>query len=192
MKLATFLLPVLAFSSMSFGGDLDILRGSTTRRDGNNTAPASAREIEYKVNELMKEKCDENGCALFVNDGSGNEFRVSIGGGSGPNYGGGYYGGGIVINNDVSSSDYMSATVTFAHSNFKCRTMVPEAVYAYINGYILSVSSPGYVSKVIKRAEQGEDTLVPEYVKMAFMTLATLKPTSQNCGLGNSGTNGRY
>jgi hypothetical protein len=186
MKLSTLLMPLLVLSSMANAGDLDILRGSTTGRESNvRVRPGSAQEVELKVNDTLKRKCNDDGCVIFVNDGSGNEFRVSVGAGEGPNYGAG--GGGINIYNG-SSGQYYGVNLSYTHSNFTCRLLVPESVARYIEMYVSLISTPEFANKVLRKAEMGEDMPMPEPIKLAFMTLATLKSSSQsNCGVSNNG-----
>ena len=190
MKLSTLIMPLLVLSSMASAGELDILRGSTTNRESNvRVRPGSAQEVELKVNDILKRKCNEDGCVIFVNDGSGNEFRVSVGAGEGPNYGAGGGAGGINIYNG-SSGQYYGVNLAYTHSSFSCRLLVPESVARYIEMYISLISTPEFANKVLRKAEMGEDMPMPEPIKLAFMTLATLKSSSQsNCGINNSGNN---
>lgn len=167
--------------------DFDSIRGNTTESKLKERI-STIETIEKLVSVSIKRKCHiETGCVLFVDEGDGNEFRVSGGAGVGPSYNDMNGGAsGIVINNGVSNEQHYGISLTYIHSNNRCVRRVPEGIFRTIEMYANLIATPEYVQNVYNAAKRGEDFPVPEHVKHAFSTLATLKPSQGNCSQNNS------
>lgn len=185
----------LCLSPVAHGDDLAILRGNHLDPvAAESMTPGSAALIALKVEASVKTKCDRrNGCAVYVDDAHGGEFRIvgNAGLGSNSGYGGfGGYGGlgngGIAIiganqGYDRNSQPNYSLTISYTNSKVVCRHFVMESVFRMMNMYFEKMATPEYVDMVMKKAEAGEDVMVPEVVKYQFLTLATIKPGQAQC-----------
>ncbi|RYZ93114.1 MAG: hypothetical protein EOP06_02100 [Proteobacteria bacterium] len=170
--------------------ELDVLRGNNLESQQEKGGTSAVAVIEQQITESVRQKCrPSTGCTLFANDASGNEFQIGGNAGVGNGLNNGYgYGGGIAIidpygRNNQNNDLYYGLTITYTHTNTVCKAKVDEAVFRYIQGYIGWMSTPEYIANVMKRQEQGEVTTMSEEAKMAFATLATLKPTQSECNI---------
>lgn len=187
MKLLLSLLAVLTVSQAFSGDDFDSIRGDTSRSRSGASRASTVDTVEMEVMKGIKQKCNySTGCALFVDEGNGNEFKVTVGGGVGPNYGNG--GNGINIYGYSSNEEYYGITFTFVHSNFQCVRRVNEATFKLIETYERLMASHEYVERVFNAWKRGEDLQTPEAVKTALSVLATVKPSQGNCGQTNNYT----
>ncbi|MES2857058.1 MAG: hypothetical protein V4692_14410 [Bdellovibrionota bacterium] len=172
--------------------DLDILRGNNLELPTQVTQdrPSSLLEVERQVEANIKQKCSKNGCVVYVDDAAGHEFRVGAKAGVGNTFGN--QGGIAIIDASGSHRDNQNdlnygVEVSFVSSKVTCRHMIPESVFRYIETYIRYISTPEFAAKVMKKAEVGEDMPMPEPIKLAFMTLATVKPSQGQCEINGRG-----
>lgn len=194
IMLITLLITVSVFANAQV--DIQGLAGNNLNQESNApvTGSSSMQEVEKQVAINIKQKCNKNGCIVYVDQSSGQGFRIGANAGIGNQFGNGQ-GGGIAIidtngnfgNQNQSQLSY-GGSVSFDMYKVTCKHMIPESVFRYIETYIRLISTPEFAAKVMKKAELGEDMPMPEPVKLAFMTLATVKPTQGQCS-GNDSRN---
>jgi hypothetical protein len=184
MKLVKLAVPLLLLSAqVTFSQTLDVLRGNT---DAPGAKLSQVDKVVSKVEGVLSRKCTAEGCVLYVNEGEGNEFRVALNVGEGNSVTGGTGGTGINIYNGTTEGQYYGISLSYSRSNFTCRFLVPESVARFVEMYVNLISTKEFAAKVLRKAEIGEDMPMPEPIKLAFMTLATLKPAQGNCGVSTN------
>lgn len=177
----------LLFLSWTIWADeaTDLLTVDTLQGNPTHVGLSTVDKIEQEIVAGIKQKCDIYGCVLFVDEGNGNEFKITVGGGVGQNYSGygGGGGGGINIYGAQSGNDpYYGVTFTYIHTNYKCIRRVPEGTYKLVESYQKLMSSKEYVEKVFSSWKKGEELPTPENVKTALSVLVSVKPSQGNCG----------
>lgn len=164
----------------------DLLTVDTLQGNPAHVGLSTVDKIEQEIVAGIKQKCDIYGCILFVDEGNGNVFKITVGGGVGQNSvygGGGGGGGGINIYGAQSGNEpYYGVTFTYIHTNYKCIRRVPEGTYKLVESYQKLMASKEYVEKVFSSWKKGEELPTPENVKTALSVLVSVKPSQGNCG----------
>lgn len=178
---------LLFVASMAFADQAtDLLSVDTLEGTSVPKTVSTVDIIEQEIINGVKQKCDVNGCILFVDEGNGNEFKVSVSAGEGPNYNMGNGGGINIYGGGYSQDQYYGITFTYTHSNHKCIRKVPEGTYKLVESYQKLMASKEYVDKVFSAWKKGEDLQTPDAVKTALSVLVSVKPSQGNCGRYNN------
>jgi hypothetical protein len=176
---------LVLLTSVAFADEAtDLLKVDTLEASQTPGAISTVDRIEQEITAGIKQKCDLNGCILFVDEGNGNEFKVTVGAGEGPNYAAN--GGGINIYGTSSQDQYYGITFSYVHSNHKCVRKVPEGTYKLVEAYQKLMSSKEYVERVFSAWKKGEDLQTPDAIKTALSVLVSVKPSQGNCGRLNN------